>query len=170
MIHPTPEDSLAALREEIRRAGRATDRLRVLFPLLAAAAALGWVVWESLWERYFSPWIGRGCGTWRLFHGPSDYLIHGFAMLGLCLAAVAPAAAAAIGGSRLFRRRRLRAMLRTVAPPDQAAVLLCLREEPSREVGRLVRSLLRDLNLPTELTPAGTPEGSGAEVSGAMEG
>jgi hypothetical protein len=71
-------------------------------------------------------------------------------------------------GFRHWEKVRLRRCLEGLSPTLRAEVLLPLqREKLIPDARKILVPLLRDMELPTELAPAGTPEGSGAEVSGA---
>jgi hypothetical protein len=148
MSLPAPEDRLAALREEIRRVGRCYQKpatwLQNLFILLVGGAVVA-AEWLSGEGRILTLMLGllillTGCGALLCyFYSPL---------------------------SRGARRRALLRKLECLPPEQQAAVLAPLRAETAGDTRQLIEPLLRDLGLPTELTPATTPEGTGWEVSG----
>jgi hypothetical protein len=63
---------------------------------------------------------------------------------------------------RLARLGQLRRRLTALTPSERAAVLLPLRQEVG-DTRKIVRPLLRQLSIPTELTPADAPTGRGDE-------
>jgi hypothetical protein len=142
MNSPAPEDSLAALREEIRRAGRSMTALRLLYLMACSAAAFGLVLLASVLLQV-SP--GR-----LLFPGTVALAVTASGLL--------------LGRHRRVCRNGLRARVRALPAREASALLKSLAGEGDLHTARLLDELARDLNLPTELTPAGTPEGSGAEV------
>ena len=167
---PVPEEQLAALREEIRRAGGSVVRtqrsLRLLFwtpvgilaALVLVGFLLGWIP-PSRWPEWLLPGWLHG-----VFSGAALWAI----MVGLPMVMLAaPVLFTVPTIRRFFAGRRLAAHSRTVPAEELRSVFLPLVKESNAETRRLAARLLRDLNLPTELTPVRTPEGSGAEVSGA---
>ena len=66
---------------------------------------------------------------------------------------------------RRSRQAGLRERLTTLPLEQQARVLLPLHDDPLPDTRRFVAPLLRELNVPTEPTPAASPEGRGDEAS-----
>lgn len=68
-----------------------------------------------------------------------------------------------------WRRRRLpiRRSIDTLPRAELASIFNSLCADRDLGTREFAQALGRDLGLPTELTPTGRPEGSGAEVSGA---
>src|SRR5262249_32497315 len=69
---------------------------------------------------------------------------------------------------RVVYRSLLRRRLAGLPSLQAAEVLLPLREERLADTRKLVGALARDLRVPTELTPASAPTGSGDEASPAI--
>lgn len=149
-----PGDPLAALSEEIRRAARRVRRVRrvglgvVALWLLLAAFAGGEEQHEALTLIAASQ-----APVWRLLWvlGLIAAVFGGMILLMVGGLALAPAAV-----YRQRKRKRLRGTLAALPPAEAAAILLPLRDERG-DTGRLVRGLLRDLDIPTDSTPA--PDG-----------
>lgn len=155
----TREERLAALRQEIRRSGEETRDMRLhtwsglwLGALGLLTAAMGVVLFATHWSRDTTAVMAAVSFTW-------------LGATGTLLGGVVPLLAL---GYRTEHRDRLRRMLKPLPREEQWGVLLPLRNHPTGDTRKIVRPLLRDLGLPTELAPAAPPEGRGAEVSGAV--
>lgn len=61
------------------------------------------------------------------------------------------------------RRQEFARVLAAMPPERQAAVLLPLRDDRSADVREIVRPLIAELKVASEITPAATPEGRGDE-------
>ena len=148
MNQPGGEPDLAALREEIREAGRSTRNTRVGCWLAVVFPA---AVWSAL-----VAWSFRDFGVnWR---GMATFFADA-ALWGLYIA---------LPGAAFYRRllgATLRRPLAALSPEQQAEVLLPLESDPQGDTRQIAESLLREFGLPTELTPAASPEGSGTEVA-----
>ena len=62
-------------------------------------------------------------------------------------------------------RRRIRRRLRDVLPAARAEILLPLRTDQRWETRAIVRPLLREFGLPTEVSPSASPDARGDEPS-----
>ena len=137
------KQQIAALREEIREAGNATDRLRFgigVFLLLSLVSVLGLGARGPLWLL-----AGAGC------------------MVLVPLVVALPAASA----YREARRRRLRKAIEHLTMAERAELLSPLRRDPARDTQRLAASFAREFGILTELAPAPPPDGRGDEAVGA---
>jgi hypothetical protein len=154
---PVPEEQLAALREEIRRAGSRISSLRISLGLLLAAGVGGPLLSEVL--------VG---------HPPAYYANGQQVMMYLCFA-VYFATGAGFASSyiaALHYRRRCAAQLRRYCSGHALDAVTDALSPLLRERGEHVwvaRCILRDLSLPTELTPATTPTSRGDEPTPAAD-
>jgi hypothetical protein len=153
---PVPFSQIAALREEIRRAGRGVRRLRwrsgaaILLLPSAAVGSLLLCGWTNLWP---------GLPLTR-----SDYVFFGEifagALIGGTLVAVGIAATV-----RRQRRRCFRCRLEVLPREHIGEVVRPLWGDRSGDTRRLVRPLLREIGLAKEVTPAAAPDARGEEPS-----
>jgi hypothetical protein len=152
------ERQIAALREDIRRAGKEARLLRWRI----ASAVLGAFFAYSLYGlAMVSPWLGDGRAAARLFLAGAVAVV---AITG-CVAAgaVALPAAAAL---RCWRRGRIGRSLAAMASPDRAALLLRqLERDPLGDTRKIAASLARSIPAPGELSPAAAPTTRGDEAS-----
>jgi hypothetical protein len=164
----TDEPQIAALREEIRRAGGFAGRIRwflvVIPPLLFAA----YFFWNGLWTPLaHAPDPDPG----RLNVGKIAFSAFMGGWAGIYgLAACLPIGHALAAGYRSRSRRRARRALGAVSSVDRASVLLPLRSSADRDTRVIVEELVRELDLaaelrPAELTPAAAPNARGDEAS-----
>jgi hypothetical protein len=147
-----PDHHLAALREEIRRAGTLTRKSRTfcrvgnwftLVSLLVLLVPLGLAAMPTL---FLKPALLLA-------------LVSAPALLGALVAR--PFAA----GVRRLRQKQLLRKLEGLPRHEAAELLLPLQEETG-DTGKLAAALIRGLRpLPTELTPASPPAGRGDEAS-----
>jgi hypothetical protein len=175
-----PDHQLAALREEIRRAGGTARRLRAGTALISVSlllAVLALFVAEDFhvsysYLRFSSRFLAPTPFTiGRLLDRPLTPPERAFylrfagigtatALLGSCITALVT-----VSGYRLHRRARLRRRLRELSrQAGRACVLVPLYEEGG-ETRKIVAPLLREFGIPTELTPASAPTGRGDEAS-----
>jgi hypothetical protein len=155
----TDEPQIAVLREEVRRAGRATRTVR-----LSVGAAV------------FIPLTGLVLlgAAWTLIAPVEYYQRHMWHDVAIALAlsvfwAVLPLAALialplAIA-FRQGRRRRLADRIASLDDPSRAAVLSPLSSDALGDTRKLANALLRDFGLPAELTPAAAPGARGDEAN-----
>jgi len=153
------EPQIAALRDDIRRAGQNTRIVRLvvaagvftpLAALLAAVAYLSLPVWGG--------WLGWTVGipVWifaLLTFGGVFCLLSGLVALPFGVA------------RRALHRRRLGSRLAVLAPTECAHLLRSLEQERLDDTRKLAASLLRDFGGATELTPATLPNARGDEAS-----
>src|SRR5438128_770479 len=150
MPHPPDEPDLAALREEIRRAGRGTRALRwttvgcFSVPLLLFGLFVTAVVYSG---THLAPPDPPEPTFANLLHTVAEPIGVGV-IVGMLVAV--PAALL----YRLVRRRQLRRTLASLPPQARAEVLLPLRREPLGDTRKIVEPLIRAFGLPTEVTPA----------------
>jgi hypothetical protein len=143
---PAPPDPMVVLRDEIRQAGRNASGLR-------RNIVRGSLAWGT-----FVPFVlGVICEDLPFALG--------FGTLGLAIAAGVGIWAAS--QSRDFERQRVRCELRRLTREQAAAALLPLRTDPVGDTRKIVRPLLRELGVSTEMLPAWAPDGQGREVAGA---
>jgi hypothetical protein len=142
------DERIAALREEILRAGRRVfaARLTVAVPLALHGFLLGaGSVWGTppQWRDPYSwiAFIGLGIGGAALLGGGLGVL--------LCWCAWV----------------QLSGRLPAVRGQDRRRCLESLVEDRSGDTRKLARALLRDLSFATELTPAAAPGARGSETS-----
>lgn len=167
-----PDDRVAALQAQIRRAGRAAGRLKrgllvVLLGLalvwalrIAPANAVVWAEWLQQQQERLIPGLAI-CRVSDQFlredarRGGLEYGIP--AAIGLALALTV--------AYRSVRRRRLGAVLPRLPGYQRVVVLAPLFDDRNRETRRIVWPLLAELGRDREVTPAAAPEATGAEVS-----
>jgi hypothetical protein len=125
------EDQIAALQQEVRSSGDAVRWIRIAF-LLFAALFLA-----------VSRWGGAS---------PQALLVYLVLMGGFVMVAIGFAAAV-----RCLERSKLRHLLQALQPFQQAQMLLPLRATAGGDTQKITHSLLRELRVPTELTPADAP-------------
>src|SRR5262245_51292022 len=136
MTQSGEDEQIAKLRHQIRQAGATLTSVR-----------LGWL-------------FGTALVTLPLLPKPSWPTL-AFFVVGVV---------AGVGGMALERRHRrrrylaeFRGQLAPLSPDEQAAVLLELRRDRSAETRQIVEPLLRELGVPTELSPSDAPTGRGDE-------
>jgi hypothetical protein len=135
------EQQIAALREEIQRAGDTTDRLRfglAIFLLLSMLFMLGFAAYGPLW----------------LLVSVSSIVLVPFLVAW-------PVASAYRAGCE----RRLYCTVAQLSVEERANLLVPLLQNQCRDTRRVVASLARDFGLPTELTPAAAPDARGDEAT-----
>jgi hypothetical protein len=151
------DERVAALREEIRRAGQdARDKRRTRFGCCLGAGTC-WLlfgVFAMLISRYDLP--GDTPERQQL-----DLAIW-FGIVSAALIAM-PSLYARFLHWRL--RSRIRRRLKDVSPAARAEILLPLRTDSRWETRAIVAPLLREFGLPAEVTPSGAPEACGDEAS-----
>jgi hypothetical protein len=157
----TDEQQIAALREEIRRAGRAAVQARVVAGVVGLGACVALVFGDALIA--LGP-EGRIFPHWDAL---IDYLF--LVMLAGALGcAMGPAMAAAAGP--LFRRSKVRGIVKrlgTVERQDAEAALASLHNDPSSDARKIAAVLLRRLTAKAaaEIAPANPPNARGDEAS-----
>lgn len=150
MDDPESDERIAALREEIRRAGRRTMELRAKWLCRGAASflALELLMWVL---AALIPGLGP------------------LALLGLTAAPVGILAVlCAFPGAILWRAGEREALARRLVQTPEAergAVLLPLRSEESRDTRAIAEALILQLGVPTEPSPDDSPTGRGDETS-----
>ena len=151
-------DRLAALREDIRRAGDETRELRVH-------------TWSALWLGALGLLTSAMGAVFLFSPGTADRIplmaAVSFTWLGttaVLMGGVVPLLAL---GHRAGHRGRLGRLLKRLPREEQWGVLLPLRDHPAGDTRKIVRPLLRDLGVPMELAPVSAPLGTGAELSAA---
>lgn len=172
MTHPPPEPDLAALREEIRRAGACAAWVRK--GLCVSLLAL--VAWSArcLVPRAVDDWYVRAAREY--FRQTGYYPYCGTPYVHAMDSAVAqtwvfglPAAfALALLGTALYRRTRtcqFRRVLAPLPPEARGRVLQPLETDRCRHTRSIVAPLVREFGHQTELTPAAPPTGRGDEVT-----
>jgi hypothetical protein len=141
-----------ALRAEIRRASKETQRTR------------GLVSWLGVSAFFLSS--GLLLPTVQV---PAHSLIHTGWFVNLLVGAGAVAGCVpgflAAATYRRARRGRFRRALQGLPPEERAAVLLSLRSDRSGDTRKLVAPLMRELTVGSELMPASLPPGRGSEPS-----
>jgi hypothetical protein len=151
------DEPIATLQDEVRRAGRLSWRVRrgggwlvVLFCLLLVAVPIAYgdrtAPFTSVWN-----WIGGLALATVIYF-----------WLGRALGATLILPIVAL---HRLQQRQLRRRLLQLSSAERASVLLPLRNDPLPDTRGLVEPLLRELGLPSELTPAAAPEGRGDETS-----
>lgn len=131
------KEPLAALRQEIRRAGTAARQLRIEIPLFLAGMAVVCLAGIGPNAPYFA------------------------ALYLLCVGGAIVWA----GGYRRFREQQLLRHLAPLSVEQRRRVLAPLRGETTGDTDRFVGFLERELNSTSELTPAAAPDGTGAELA-----
>lgn len=145
------DNEIAALREEMRRAGASTRNARwtaaaVIAAPLAAIGAVG-----LLFSAFYGGVVGVLSGL-------------------ICVAAVVVMAAAfgAVLTSEVCRglhERRLGRKLVALPPADRAYLLHPLVHGPEGDTRTIAESLMRKFAPATELAPAAAPDARGDEIS-----
>jgi len=150
------KQGVAALRNEIRRAGDATSRARwvALTLTLAGAALTAFAMTLSLLS---TPGADRS---------QPHQIVDAFSALVGCLCA--PVGAAAAGP--IWRRVKTARLQREIAALDRdlaARTLAALHDDSSGDTRQIAAALLRrlDAHPPTEVVPTLQPEGWGDEVA-----
>lgn len=154
-----PEDRLAALREEIRRAARrprlvaAAVKVWFVAPLLLSGLAIFLVMRldaRAWWNQLLEKWA---IGIWAWWYHPFEICVIG-----------ASASWIAAGAARRWQRHAIKARLR-LAPQEQVQQALNeLVSDPEEPVRQLAKQLLGDSARPAEVVAAGAPAGTGAEL------
>ena len=146
------EPDLAALRERIRRAARTTRMLRLGVSVLAIPVA---------WRALATPTCFWTAVRWydrMSLDLYVDWLLPAALLVGILSGLLCAAR------YRQLRRTQLRHALAALSPAQRAEVLLPLQSKRG-DTRKIVAPLLREFGLPTELTPATSPEGRGDEVT-----
>lgn len=152
MAPPHREDA-AALIDEIRRAGTAAHRTRVLLGMSGL-----WIMALMIPVLFLAI-----TPLARWYHGPLSALFVGMGMASL---AGCGAALPVPAGYRRVCRARLRRALRDLSPDELRAVLLPLRHETLPDTRMIVEPLLNEFHPDgCELAPARPPGGQGMEIS-----
>lgn len=164
---PVAEEQLAGLRWEIRRSGRDINLVRVRTAAWIAVPVLLW----ALLALAFDALSWRDLATLRAANGQSmptkeERVREFLGIVGLITAGATIAGLSVAEFARTQRRHELLEKLQALSQPEQVNLLAPLVGEAKGDAEKILRPLLRDLGLPTELTPTGTPDGGGAEVSG----
>jgi hypothetical protein len=156
---PVGDQEIAAVREQIRDTGHLVRFIRmaivipvILFTLGLALFVLAFVTSDHR-DSVSAP-MKLTLATVLQVAGP--ILLWG-GLIGGCLAFTAAAVVGAI------RAGQIRRALAALSPEQQAEALLPLRQEVRGDAGRFVAGLIRELRVPTELTPAVPPAGRGDE-------
>ncbi len=138
---------IESLRRQIRKAG---DEVRIArqgaFGCLMVLVAL----FGALASCNLAPGVISVLPLWALY-----------TLLGALVAAGAALALSA--GVRLGHLARLRNLLGDEVPSLRSEVLLPMQAEPQPETRRIVQRLVRELGIPSEITPAAPPQGRGDE-------
>ena len=144
----TDEQQIAALQEEIRRAGRRLWRLFVCF--VTAGIVAGGCLWILVAVR--APLLMQ----WPFASGVViTAVLAGLASAGL----VEPVA-------RRFYAARLRERLSSLTPMQRVRTLLQLEEQAAHDPNGFLKPLLQQLRVDgTELIPATAPDARGDEAS-----
>jgi len=150
------EQQIAALREEIRWAGKLTGGLRVGL----AAPVVGLVLLAVVSVLLASYPYGTD---------PPDYYFQELMLAGRYVlggAAVVLLVAYPVALSyRSWLRLRLYKRLSVLRQEQRAEVLIPLRTDKVGDIRKLVEPLIRQFRLRTELAPAAMPDARGDEVS-----
>ena len=155
------EQQIAALREEIRLAGKVTRGIRAGLAAPVVALVLLLVAATLEFASHFR-------------YVPFRVLLGGFApVLGrdvLAGASVVLLVAYPVALSyRSWRRLRLYKKLSALPQEQRAAVLVPLRTEKVGDTRKIVEPLIRQFRLPTELAPAAAPDARGDEPTPAEQ-
>ena len=154
------DEQIAALREEIRQAGRSVRRLR-----LTVGVCVGLLVIAAMEVMFQIEWAhGRDGRPAFLEHA---MMLSATLFLAICCSCLVALPAAAAWG--WVRRITLAHRLSGLAPAATVEVLLPLRNAAQPDTAGLVESLLRQFRLPSELAPAPAPDARGDEGSPAEE-
>jgi hypothetical protein len=173
----TDEQQIAALREEIRRAGRLVCCSRWMTGCAAATLLLPLAVRaiDTAFTVIRHVVIGIACGppggNSRVYGSqvvhPSLAFIWSGSVGAVLLLAAAMGWLVALGYRR-SRLKPLRLVIATVPFQDRAAALVPLSRERLRDTRKLVAPLLREIGIHTEITPAAAPDARGYEASPAV--
>jgi hypothetical protein len=160
------EQRIAVLREEIRRAGEFTCRVRVgtafwAVGVLVGLPPIGFVaLWCVLARDHLEEWLA----AWV------DQLL-GVLVVATLLTSAALAIALIAGRcQRWCCRGDLRRRMFPIEPSIRASVLLELRRDQVVDTRELARGLLREFGLASEVTPGQLAGGRGDEASAAERG
>jgi hypothetical protein len=159
------EQQIAALREEIRKAGRRIRRVRWLLALVPAPILAAWAFWLFL---YVAEWRNPDPNPWGWRLQPMHLLgsaVMGGATGAAVLFASLPVAFAMAAIYRSWCRRHAHASLEALRPDDRLAVLLPMRNAAEGDARRVVEALVRDFRLSLEITPARASDAHGNEAS-----
>jgi hypothetical protein len=147
-------DRVAALREEIRRAGRACVIRKRCLVIALPGALLGWVTWEFLVMDSESRF------AWLVFTYFGSVTIPLLEAAGLAVLAVWIAAR-----TRELPARRLAYRVSSVPLERWADLLEPLGDARSGEMNALLRDIATRLRRFAEVSPAAAPGSRGDEVS-----
>jgi hypothetical protein len=161
------ERQIAALREEIRRAGRAHCAFRWNGGLILAlaAAVISAVVWAVQQRLAIDGW-GLGPGGCHPIYGPVwAWVLRELRMPLVLIGATAGGeSACAVPLHINFRQRSLRSRLRRVSRANLAAIHRSLAEE-GQDARRIAEPVLRQMLAHMELAPSAAPDARGDEAS-----
>jgi hypothetical protein len=164
----TDEDQIAALREEIRRAGRAIDRVRTVVVWCVAAAIFAILALPGLVSVLSHPHDRTEASEIAPFATALA------AIVGVAIGSLVGALAGAVRSMEL--RQQLGAHLRTLEYAQQLHVLRPLKRTADGNVRKLVAALERSITagpaatIHSELAPATAPDARGDEASPAERG
>jgi hypothetical protein len=146
------EEQIAALRKRIQDAGMASRCLRLAVGGLISGPLASLLALLAATALSTEP--GAPTARSEIFLDAAGALV--FFSVAITALAMGVAMRAAAG----YRRRRtaqVRRALAALPPAQRAEVLLPLRSEPLSDTRRIVEPLLRDLETPTEVSPAAPP-------------
>lgn len=158
MTHPPPDPDLAALREEIRRAGRAVFKLR-----LGTAGCL---------SMPFVLAMIFGMVTRGYLELPEHSLLGLVIDVATCLLGITLAVGFGCAVALMDRRARRAVLKRRLAKLDRerrTEVLSPLGQGTPDDTFRLAQGLMRDFEIRTEVAPSAAPAGRGEEVTASVE-
>jgi hypothetical protein len=156
-ISPNDEQRIAALREEIRRAGGDARWARIC----VASVVLGAFIAFGLCGLLISlDWLGDSrIAAWLWLAGA----VAVFAAGGCLAAGAAALPVAAV--LRAVWARRLRHRLATLAPAECAEIVAPLKRDPRGDTRKIAAYLANSLRVPAELAPASAPGAHADEAS-----
>jgi hypothetical protein len=168
-----PDSHITALQAEIRRAGRLVCCSRWITGGAAAVLLLPLAVWrlEAAFTTIRYVITGYACGPSgsRAYCRPEVvYPSQAFVWsrsVGAVLLIAAVLGWVTALAYRQLKLRQLRFRLATVPPEDRTSALVPLCADRLRDTRKIVKSLIREAGLSTELTPAAAPDAHGNEAS-----
>jgi hypothetical protein len=147
------DEQIAALQEEIRRAGRITRRARLWVAGIALAPFIAVGILPSLW--FLACFVA------------SLQLMYLAVVVVYAAGSCVVAAAVALPSAALYRgvrRKRLGRRLAAVAPTECAGVLRQLARDSLGDTRKIVSSLARSLGLSTEIAVGSAPGSTAGEA------
>jgi hypothetical protein len=151
------EPQIAALREEIRRAGTDARWARIC---IASVVVGGFIALGLVGLLLSLDWLGDGRIEARFWLAGA---VAAFATGGCLVTGAAALPVAAV--LRAVRARRLRRRLVTLAPATCAEIVAPLKREPLGDTRKIAAYLATSLRVPSELAPATAPDARGDEPS-----